>query len=84
MKLQTLLMIQIFIECRIYVGGASVHISKLSLFRLKIAVVCSPCTCPSIRVCGVCAVCVWGLECVVVVMCACNVVCVCFVCVCGV
>ena len=38
-----------------------VHLSKHSLFRLKITVGCSPCTCPSIRVCV--------LVCVVVVMC---------------
>ena len=71
MKLQTLQMIQIFIECKIMVGGASVQISKLSLFRLKIAVGCSPCTCPSIRVCGVYAMCV--LVCVVVVCDMCGV-----------
>ena len=33
------------------VGGASVHISKHSLFRLKITVSCPPCMCPSILVC---------------------------------
>ena len=53
MKLQTLQVIQIFLECRIMVGGASVRTSKHSLFRLKITVGCSPCTCPSIRVCDV-------------------------------
>ena len=53
----------------------AVHISKHSLFRLKITVGCQPCTCPSIRVCVVCVQCVCVLVCVVVVMCACNVVC---------
>ena len=38
MKLQTLQKMQLFIECRIMVGGASVHMSKHSLFRLKITV----------------------------------------------
>ena len=38
MKLQTLQILQIFIECRNIVGLASVHISKHSLFRLKITV----------------------------------------------
>ena len=33
-----------FFECRIMVGGASVHISKHSLFRLKITVGCRLCT----------------------------------------
>ena len=55
----------------------AVHISKQSLFRLKITVGCPPCTCPSIRVCVVC---------VVLAMCACSVVCgvccCCCVCVC--
>ena len=31
----------------------AVHISKHSLFRLKITVGCPPCTCPSIRVCDI-------------------------------
>ena len=52
MKLQTLQVIKIFIECKNIVGGASVHTSKHSLFRLKIMVGCRFCTCPSIRVCG--------------------------------
>ena len=42
-----------------------VHISKQSLFRLKITVGCPPFTCPSIRVC-VCGVCVCVLVCAVV------------------
>ena len=49
MKLQTLQMIQIFIECRIMVGGASVHTSKLPLFRLKITVGCRLCAYTSIH-----------------------------------
>ena len=49
MKLQTLQILQFFIECRIMVGGASVHISKHSLFRLKITVSCQLCACPSIH-----------------------------------
>ena len=44
MKLQTLQVIQIFIECRNIVGGASVHIPKHSLLRLKITVGCRLCT----------------------------------------
>ena len=47
MKLQTLQILQIFIECRIMVGGASVHISKHSLFRLKITVGGRLCAYPS-------------------------------------
>ena len=43
MKLQTSQVIQIFVECRNIVGGASVHISKHSLFRLKITVGCRLC-----------------------------------------
>ena len=34
-SIETLQILQIFIECRNMVGGASVHISKHSLFRLK-------------------------------------------------
>ena len=49
MKLQLLQMIQNFIECKIVVGGASVHISNHSLFRLKITVGCRLCAYPSIR-----------------------------------
>ena len=63
MKLQTLQILQIFIECRIMVGGASVHISKHSLFRLKITVGCRLCACPSIRVCVVCVQCVCVCVC---------------------
>ena len=48
MKLQTLQILQIFIECRIVVGGASVHISKHSLFRPKITVGCRLCAYPSL------------------------------------
>ena len=62
------------------------HISKHSLFRFKITVgCCAPCTCPSIRVCVVCAmlcaecVCV---MCVRVCVCVCGVCNVCCVCVC--
>ena len=50
MKLQTLQMLQILIECRNMVGGASVHISKHSLFRLKITVGCLTSAYPSIHV----------------------------------
>ena len=49
MKLQTLQILQIFIECRIMVGGASEHKSKHSLSRLKITVGCRLCTYPSIH-----------------------------------
>ena len=49
MKLQTLQILQIVIECRNMVGGASVHISKHSLFRLKITVGCRLCAHPSIH-----------------------------------
>ena len=59
------------------VGGASVHISKHLLFRLKIKVGCPPCTCPSIRVCGVFVQCV----CVLVLVLVCAVVYVLRVCV---
>ena len=63
MKLQTLQILQIFIECKIMVGGASVHISKHSLFRPKITVGCRLCAYPSIRVYVylyvLCAVCCW-------------------------
>ena len=43
MKLQTLQILQIIIECRNIFGGALVHISKHSLFRLKITVGCRLC-----------------------------------------
>ena len=49
MKLQTLQILHIFIECKNMVGGASVHISKHSLFRLKITVGCRLCAYPSIH-----------------------------------
>ena len=49
MKLQTLQILQIFIKCRIMVGGASVYIPKHSLFRLKITVGCLTSTYPSIH-----------------------------------
>ena len=50
MKLQTLQMIQIFIECRIMVGCRWwVYVSKHSLFRLQITVGCRLCTYPSIH-----------------------------------
>ena len=71
MKLQTLQILHIFIECRIMVGGASVHISKHSPFRLKITVGCRLCTYPSIHVCMcmcrvVCCACVLKWLCVCV------------------
>ena len=91
MKLQTLQVIQIFIECRNIVGGASVHISKHSLFRLKITVGCRLCAYRSIRVCVVCDMCgMCRVVCVcvcVVCMCMCRVLkwlCVCAESVCGV
>ena len=71
------------------VGWPPVHISKHSLFRLKITVGCRFCAYPNIRVCGVCAMwcvcalCVWCVMCGVmcrVVCCAC-VWCMCWVCV---
>ena len=93
MKLQTLQILQTFIECRNMVGGASVHISKHALSRLKITVGCLTSACPSIHVetlkitvgcppctypsIRVCDVCV----CVVLAMCACSVVYVLRVCV---
>ena len=49
MKLQTLQILQIFIECRNILGGASVHISKHSLCRLKTTVRCRLCAYPSIH-----------------------------------
>ena len=79
MKLQTLQVIQIFIECRNIVGGASVRVSKRSLFRLEITVGCRLCAYPNIRVCGV-----WYVWCEGGV-CACVCVCVCvlkWLCVC--
>ena len=45
------------------------HVSKHSLFHLKITVGCPLCTCPSIRVCGVCVCCV-GDVCVQCGVCA--------------
>ena len=59
------------------VGGASVHISKHSLFRLKITVGCRLCTCPSIRVCVVCDMCGVRVVCVRVCVCVCVVCCAC-------
>ena len=47
MKLQTLQILQFLIECRIMVGDASVHISKHSLFHLKITDGCRLCAYPS-------------------------------------
>ena len=82
MKLQTLQLVQIFIECRISWSVArrctyqSVHFfvsrSRSVARRVRVqAFVCVVC------VCNVCV-----LVCVVVVMCACNVVCVlCVICV---
>ena len=61
------------------VGGASVHISKHSLFRLKITVGCRLCAYPSIRVCVVCDMC--GVRVVCVCVCVCVVSCVVRVCV---
>ena len=60
------------------VGGASVHISKHSLFRLKITVGCRLCAYPSIRVCVVWCVCnvyVYVYVCVDMVVRMCVVVC---------
>ena len=48
MKLQTSQILQIFIECR-NILGASVHISKHSLCRLKTTVRCRLCAYPSIH-----------------------------------
>ena len=62
MKLQTLQIMQILIECRIMLGWPRCTHANKTLFRLKITVGCSPCTCPSIRVCGVCAMCA-GMFC---------------------
>ena len=53
MKLQTFQILQIFIECRNMAGGASVHISKHSLFRLKITVGCRLCIVWCVVVCVV-------------------------------
>ena len=82
MKLLTLQILQIFIECRNMVG-ASVHTSKHSLFRLKITVGCRLSAHPSIHLsldddtlkitvgCRLCWCCVD--------MCGVRVVCVCVV-----
>ena len=73
MKLQTLQILQFFIVCRNMVGGASVHIAKHSLFRLKITVGCRLC----IVWCGVvCVVCV----CVDMIVRMCMCMCTCVVC----
>ena len=79
MKLQMLQILQSVIECRNMVGGALVHISKHSLFRLKITVGCRLCAYPSIRVCGVWYVwCEGGVcMCMCMCMCMCRVLCVC-------
>ena len=47
-------------------------IQAFTLKRLKITVGCPPCTCPSIRVCGVCNL--WRV-CVLTWLCACDVCC---------
>ena len=70
MKLQTLQILQIFIECRNIVGGASVHISKHSLFRLNITVGCRLCWC-CVDMCGVRVVCVYVYVYVCRVLCVC-------------
>ena len=77
MKLQTLQVIKIFIECRNILGGASVHISKHSLFRLKITVGCRLCI-VYVFMC----VCVCVRVCVCVCVRVCVRACVCVVCVC--
>ena len=77
MKLQTLQVIQIFIECRNIVGGASVRVSKRSLFRLEITVGCRLCAYPNIRVCGVWYVWCEGGVCACVCVCVLKWLCVC-------
>ena len=54
------------------VGGASVHISKNSLFRLKFTVGCRLCTGFCVVWCGMC-----GVRVVCVYVCICVCVCVC-------
>ena len=91
MKLQTLQILQIFIECRNMVGGASLRISKHSLFRLQITVGCRLSAYARIhlsldedtlkftvgcRLCtGFCVV--WCGMCGVRVVCVCVCICVC-------
>ena len=57
------------------VGGASVHISKHSLLRLKITVGCRLCAYSSIRVWCVCNVYVYVYVCVLTWLCECDACC---------